>query len=836
MNNENTDFSKKQKTHLIMTSRLLVWKDRLWRYKLEWLLMCIGITLYITGLYCLRLTGSWTEASSTYTDAQVNGFIFGLMFLSISILLMVHVLCELFWMQYPITCTASLYVSFAILSFFGCIFSFFSFEGYAYFITDNDTQFYPVLSLVSLTSVALCSVFCIICLLLLTATMKTRGFRLKLYGKSSADISHTDSASDDEEIPLLSTVKNASDELNENDVNEDDSKSNESPSAVIPYNPSSYSSDMKCSQGDRSFACYALIIIIFFILCASLPNSFSSFTPDAIFQLDSHGSSTYEIFWSFSANYGMNIYPDLLCFYCSLFCICTISYLSRKSLWFRIEMRKNKYFIMNPCMDKNAERNSNPNKNAFLIKQGEQILYVLIFLFFVLWAIYWICIYDGYENMQSDYLWLQRVTLGTGKLSMLSLSLCLFPVSKNTNLWNVIFSTSYEHLLVYHKFFAYLFVLLSTLHLILWLVYFAISGQLWNNIIFASLPYSYSVSNFTVAVMYYWYLFLLLPIFVILSHSKVRNFHYEWFYFSHLFGTFVCVSMVVYHANSSWYYIIPPVILYVIDQLVSIYNRSLSIATITDVEQLSHSPFIKFTIAVHNTVQNNEHDNYFGKYFLVNIPEISKYEWHPLTVSNMQVNENETEYEFIVSNNGDWTAKICDFGSNSSLVGSVVRLDGMYGEPIISDAYRKVLIICDGIGFISYIAFFQHMLHRAIRDESQLSVDLVWICDSPQILVHFAPMLKLYSNKFDADPERLFDVRVFFTNTGISDHERNEIESEIHLTLEEGSPNLMRELSYIQGLGTFTLILANGSSALLNETRKIAVNFSAHYREERTSY
>jgi len=69
-------------------------------------------------------------------------------------------------------------------------------------------------------------------------------------------------------------------------------------------------------------------------------------------------------------------------------------------------------------------------------------------------------------------------------------------------------------------------------------------------------------------------------------------------------------------------------------------------------------------------------------------------------------------------------------------------------------------------------------------------------------------------------------------NKRVKNAQVSEIESSVKLSLEYGRPDLIRELSYIEGLGTFTLILASGPPELLLSTKKVAVRFGAHYREE----
>ena len=137
----------------------------------------------------------------------------------------------------------------------------------------------------------------------------------------------------------------------------------------------------------------------------------------------------------------------------------------------------------------------------------------------------------------------------------------------------------------FHKLFSYGFVALSVLHLMLYVVYFGMAGTLGENIIFGAIPYEYDATDFTVPAMWYLFLFVICPVFVALTVARVRRLKYELFYYGHIVGAFVVVTAVCWHASSAWYYIIPPVILYAVDQLL-LMVKATRICHITDIKTL----------------------------------------------------------------------------------------------------------------------------------------------------------------------------------------------------------------------------------------------------------
>eukprot|EP01083_Nonionella_stella_P072516 195589_1 len=825
----------------------------------EWLLLIVAVVCHIGGIYCFRLAGEWTEYSS-YSNKEVVGFVFGTILLSFSIPSIIYVLQAIFWMKYPVFTLIWIYLSFAILSIIGLILSCFTFRGYVYLVWDTTNNLSPVITLTSLISMSLCLLFTVICIIHLYRAYATRSVRVELSKRMShydvpegglsltettALLAQTQSDEDDEDDelkqdPIKDTVNQprpwSDTTAPETDTEED----------LIDYIPTSYKSDMHCYRGDSAFCLFVWIAIpVLFFMCALLPFDFSLFLPANIASLEESGVSSYDlrIYLNRKGGYGFNIYPDLLMYYILFMFICNISYLSRKSLWFRIEMRKIRYFIPT-------------SSGAILMKQGEWLLWVQFVIFFAVWAIYWIFVYDGYDNTLETYKWLQRVAMGIGKCAMLCLSISLFAITRNSNIWNTVFHTSYEHMIRFHKAFSYAFLFFALVHLLLWIIYFGISGQLSSNIMFASLPYTYNRRNFTIPAMYYVFILLIIPIFVVLALSRIRRVKYELFYYSHMIGSFIVITLVVWHAKSAWYYVIPPTILYVVDKSL-LMLKSTRIAHITGVASLPDTRYVAVKVSIDEIFKSEVYeaamDVYnkvlprkqrklfgFGQYFWINIPSISKYEWHPICCYDS--NFSSQEAQFIVQQKNavdknehkEWSEKVCDLADDDEKVLDrmmEIKLDGPYGESIIIDAYRKILIVVGGVGFVSYISFFEYMLKRAVMEETQISVDLVWLCKSPHILLAFKSILRQYADRFDNDPERLFDVRLFYTQR-VQSSVCSEIESQLKLSLEFGRPNLCKELSYIEGLGTFTLVMASGPPDLLKATQRVAVRYGAHYRQE----
>ena len=156
--------------------RLREVKDGFVKHLEEWLLLIFGITCHIGGIYCMRVAGEWYE-DSLYSSKEVCGFIFGTLFLALSIPSIIYTLKSIFWMKYPVYTIIWIYTIFTILAIIGLILSLFTFRGYVYFVWDRTNNLSPVITLTSLISMSLCLLFATICLLHLARAYATRSVR-----------------------------------------------------------------------------------------------------------------------------------------------------------------------------------------------------------------------------------------------------------------------------------------------------------------------------------------------------------------------------------------------------------------------------------------------------------------------------------------------------------------------------------------------------------------------------------------------------------------------------------------------------------------------------------
>merc|ERR1719502_1013829 len=90
-----------------------------------------------------------------------------------------------------------------------------------------------------------------------------------------------------------------------------------------------------------------------------------------------------------------------------------------------------------------------------------------------------------------------------------------------------------------------------------------------------------------------------------------------------------------------------------------------------------------------------------GHYILVNVPTISRAEWHPFSVCLTQAVDGKQVVTLCVMCVGKWTRK---FRDTTSVCSPVIHVDGPYSSPAIGMPHKSI-IVGIGQGVNPYLSF-----------------------------------------------------------------------------------------------------------------------------------
>jgi predicted ferric reductase len=175
---------------------------------------------------------------------------------------------------------------------------------------------------------------------------------------------------------------------------------------------------------------------------------------------------------------------------------------------------------------------------------------------------------------------------------------------------------------------------------------------------------------------------------------------FELFYYSHKILFIFIIITICMHSVITLFYLIPVIILYLIDIFIRIKNTKKTI--LLDSKIISSNKETRYIIFKLRVMYNSH--LYPGTYFFINLKDMSRMEWHPLSY----VQNSKNCITFFVKDMGknSWTRKI----KNKKDILENIIIQGPYGNlynPKLLKKYKHIIFFAGGIGITPLISIIQ---------------------------------------------------------------------------------------------------------------------------------
>jgi NADPH oxidase len=283
-----------------------------------------------------------------------------------------------------------------------------------------------------------------------------------------------------------------------------------------------------------------------------------------------------------------------------------------------------------------------------------------------------------------------------------------------------------------------------------------------------------SITGFIIAV--------LILLICIASLNKVKDTSYNIFIILHSILYLGILIMLSFHGcfcflkkpNGDcydilfWKYIIIPFILFIAEKVYREYHANKE-TTFSSIKKYNDYYLLQFY------KQSFEFNP--GQWILINCPEISRFEWHPFTLTS---NSNEKgNIEIFIKNKGDWTNKFINIlTSKLNDKDLKVKISYPYGYRFnLLSKCRVIVLIAGGVGitrFISLIRSLPIILCKDIKHNYLQKVDLHWVCKDNSDFNCFMNILKETKTKLnEMGHYHLFNIQLYVTQTVQDIYESN---------------------------------------------------------------
>lgn len=287
--------------------------------------------------------------------------------------------------------------------------------------------------------------------------------------------------------------------------------------------------------------------------------------------------------------------------------------------------------------------------------------------------------------------------------------------------------------------------------------------------------------------------FLMLIVFIIMWVFALSIFrkkkHFSLFYISH-FGFVLWFAFGLFHGPVLWKWVAVPLIAYILEWSYRAINKKVA----QDVLKVNLLPS-----GVSNLIFGRPKNFKYNPsdYVFLKIPMISKYEWHPFTLTSVP---EEDTLSVHIRSAGSWSNALYQYyKSNSNLENKKILIDGPYGTPSM-DIFDSecAILIGTGIGITPFAAILKSIYYKhkesKLKDVKLKKVYFFWLNRTQKSFEWFNELLSEIEQK---DEDKFIESHIYMTS-GHSDIWSNMLNVAMDLLFDKNKVDL------ITGLGSQT--------------------------------
>nr|XP_004510757.1 ferric reduction oxidase 2-like isoform X1 [Cicer arietinum] len=365
-------------------------------------------------------------------------------------------------------------------------------------------------------------------------------------------------------------------------------------------------------------------------------------------------------------------------------------------------------------------------KNPMVVKgplgivSGIEMTFLVMFIALLVWS-FGTPLYNNFATITSksaaqdgDKVWQEKlVVVGSraGAVGNICLAFLFFPVTRGSSLLPLFGLTS-EGCIKYHIWLGHVLMTLFTSHGICYIIYWISTNQIsqmlkWNKVGESNLAGEISL----LAGLFLW----------VATIPKIRRKMFELFFYTHYLYILFIIFYIFHVRISFTYMMLPGFYLFLVDR----YLRFL--------QSRREVRLVSTRILPCETVELNFSKGHGLTYnptsvMFINVPSISKLQWHPFTITSNSKLERET-LSVVIKSEGTWTQKLYQLLSSPSPIDRLgISVEGPYG-PASTNYLRheSLVMVSGGSGITPFISIIRELIYLSTTFKCK-TPNIVLIC------------------------------------------------------------------------------------------------------------
>ncbi|OIW17368.1 hypothetical protein TanjilG_22480 [Lupinus angustifolius] len=342
---------------------------------------------------------------------------------------------------------------------------------------------------------------------------------------------------------------------------------------------------------------------------------------------------------------------------------------------------------------------------------GTEIVFLVMFIALLIWS-FAIYLYNDFASItpesEVEYgakVWelkLESVAQRLGVIGNICLAFLFFPVIRSSSVLPLFGLTS-ENSIKYHIWLGHIVMILFTSHGLCYIIYWALTNQISEMLKWDKEWVSNVAGELALAFgLFMW----------IATIPRIRRKMFELFFYTHILYILFIIFFIFHVGISNTCIMLPGFYLFLVDRYLRFLQSRHQVHLIS--ARILSCETVELNFSKGHELTYNPTSTMF-----LNIPSISKLQWHPFTVTSNSNLEQE-KLSVVIKSEGTWTQKLYKLLSSPSTIDRLgVSIEGPYGPASTNYLrYDILVLISGGSAMVVSAAFLLNKKHNAKEEKN----------------------------------------------------------------------------------------------------------------------